>query len=68
MLQIFLSVDVPLQDLSFNLSYNSTSTLLQVASKIAYYYIRFSVHYLTIPRARMDSESIAYEAEGRMGY
>ena len=25
--------------------------------------------YLTvIPRARMDSESIAYEAEGRMGY
>ena len=24
--------------------------------------------YLTIPRARMGSESIAHEAEGRMGY
>ena len=29
----------------------------------------FTVFYLTIiPRARMGSESIAHEAEGRMGY
>ena len=30
--------------------------------------VNFSVINNIIPRARMGSESIAYEAEGRMGY
>ena len=35
----------------------------------ALYYAQVSCVYLTIiPRARMGSESIAHEAEGRMGY
>ena len=35
----------------------------------ALYYVQVSCVYLTIiPRARMGSESIAHEAERRMGY
>ena len=51
------------------LAYNNVSCAEGLSLNKGNYLLEFRQELLTIiPRARMGSESIAHEAEGRMGY
>ena len=53
--------------LNVNKQLEKTKNSLQVISIIVIVIFRY-IYLTIIPRARMGSESIAHEAEGRMGY
>ena len=53
--------------LNVNKQLEQTKNPLQVISIIVIVIFRY-IYLTIIPRARMGSESIAHEAEGRMGY